>query len=349
LRKITLALVGAVTAIAMAGCSSPNASAPSEESVAAQDPYLTELYEAAIESGETSVNGYVPNPAAFDALIEAFEADFPEISVDVEPLFGPELEARLQAEDLAGGFEADFTNVGIAELETFADRGWLESFVPETASELEPLYVGEGGYWISPWLNVYGVAYNSGAISDAPSITWESLAAEPVSSNVGIANPSVGGFPLTTFLGHKNGDVDDAWLNQIAGQSPQIFPHASSVVQALSSQQIEVAPLMPYTVYFDAKQKGANIDLVFFDDWSPAMFDAMSLFADSPNADGAKLFTAWTLSESAQEVSFEATGRPGTVPGSPAVPGLGEFKVFTPDLLGEEYGQWVAKLTGIFG
>ncbi|UNK47116.1 ABC transporter substrate-binding protein [Arthrobacter sulfonylureivorans] len=332
-----------VTALTIAGCGSGVADArPKTDFQGEHSEYLSSLYQDALDKGQTDILGYVPNPAAFEPWVEAFNEYFPEIEVELVPLFGPELDTRLNSEIATGGISADFTNLGEGELLKFRDNGWLEQYVPETMSGIDPIYIGLDDMWITPALNIQGPIYNTDRVSaeEAPS-SWKDLTDPSFKGRVGNTPPTTsGGFPMATTEANNLGIIDETWLEGLAAQEPSYFPSSANTVQALISGEIDLYTTGPYVVYNGAKKKGAPLAFAFLEEGNMAIRDAVALFKESPNQAGAKLFLAWLFTPEAQTISLKETGRPGTMPNAPKMDGLKEAHVVTIEALQNDYPAW---------
>ena len=323
--KRLAALIAIPAMLAFSGCSStpdPGSGAPGA-SVPAPTDYLTKLYKEAIESGQTHIVGYVPSPITTEPFLKDFYAQFPEMSVELVSLFGPELDSRLSAEIATGGIKADFTNVGLAQLPAFAERGWLEPFMPETAEGIDESLIGPDNMWVSPTVNLQGPIYNSDRMSkdEVPS-TWADLVAPKYKGKVARSPLGSGGFALALAEANKRGLVDEEWLKALAAQKPSVYAGPIQTVQALIGGEVELYTSGPYQVAKSFADDGAPVDFVFLKEGNIANPDPTALFKGSPSPAGAKLFSAWMFTKEAQARILETTGRQGMMPGAPKIEGL---------------------------
>ena len=68
----------------------------------AQDADLKSLYEAAKSAGETTLSIYLPAAASNQPMFDAFQAEFPEITITATDIYGAAMFARLEAETATG-------------------------------------------------------------------------------------------------------------------------------------------------------------------------------------------------------------------------------------------------------
>ena len=116
--------------------------APARAQSGDQEAYLQGLYHAAQAAGQKEVLLYASSSADNLPLYQVFSKKFPGISVKSTDMFGPPLEARLQAEFASTGPQVDLIASGEPDLLNFKTHGWLQPFLPDTAKGLPQQLIG---------------------------------------------------------------------------------------------------------------------------------------------------------------------------------------------------------------
>jgi iron(III) transport system substrate-binding protein len=287
------------------------------------DAYLQHLYAAAKMAGQTEITVYAASSADNVPLYQEFQKQFPTITVKGTDLFGPPLEARLQAEFASGGPQADLVASGEPDLLNFKSHGWLQPFVPETSSGMPSQLIGPDNLWIGYATIPLGVILNSNAVNaDARPKTWKDLASSAWRGKTVMSNPGgINGLSQGLAAAQKAGAIDQAWLQQVAANKPLITPGAVAALQMVAGGQANMCPLIAYTQYLNAKKAGAPLDFLFPNEGYSALPAPFTLLAKALHAEAAKLLMAWFMTPPAQAM-LSGIGQPGTMPGAPPLSGM---------------------------
>ena len=304
------------------------------------DAYLQQLYAAAKAAGQTQITVYAASFADNVPLYQEFQKQFPTISVKGTDLFGPPLEARLQAEFASGGPQADLIASGEPDLLNFKSHGWLQPFVPETAKGMPSQLIGPDNLWIGYATVPLGVILNSNAVSaDARPKTWKDLASPSWHGKTVMSNPGgINGLSQGLAAAQKAGAIDPVWLEQVAANKPLITPGAVAALQMVAGGQANMCPLTAYTQYRNAKKAGAPLDFLFPSEGYSALPAPFTLLAKAPHAEAAKLLMAWFMTPSAQ-AALSGIGQPGSMPGAPPLSGMPPGTTTTRFILDWQYLQ----------
>jgi len=280
--------------------------------------YLDGLYKAAQAAGQRDVAIYASSSPDNQPLYDAFSKRFPDIRVKSSDLFGPPLEARLQAEFASSGPQADLLATGEPDLLVFKPHGWLQPFIPDTAKGIPAELIGPDNLWISYATLPLGAIVNTALVQpkDYPK-TWKDLVSPAWRGKVALSNPgAINGVSQAFAAARKAGVIDQAWLEAFAANKPLITPGAVAALQMVATGQALLSPIVARTQFLNAKKQGAPLEWIIPAEGYTALPAPVALLARAPHAEAAKLLMAWMMTPEAQAL-FAKTGQPGVMPGAP--------------------------------
>lgn len=320
--KRSLRLSGAIAlSLALVACGSSDPETPGESVQEIQE--LDELYESALESGRTTISAAGPPGGYDERVVEAFEEEFPGITVNLDFSFGATLQQKMAAYFSQGEVGTDVTFAGAADQQIFAENGWLEPYRPETMEGIDEINVEE--QWASPSLVVYGPTYNSDLISgDLVPTSYQDMTNPDYSGIMGTGDltiPASSAFAIGIPL--HEGIIDEAWVEDFTALDLEVFPTQTAAMQATISGQSSIQWSVSYTNYLGAAAGGAPIEFAALEEGVFGNLLPLALVRDTPNPDAARLFIAWLYSDGAQSLLAE-TGVQGTMPDAPRPAGLEE-------------------------
>ncbi|WP_127818368.1 ABC transporter substrate-binding protein [Microbacterium sp. CPCC 204701] len=279
---------------------------------------MAEYYDAAVESGKSSVTVYGPGAVNWEPLVENFNQCFPDITVNLVHLVGSEVITRLQAEASSGQRAGDLLfgtiNNGVF-LPEFDD--WFEPFAPVGAEELVH---HDEDLWYVPYAGLFGYSYNTASVpEDEVPRTYEDLLDERwkgkiASNNLTAANAGT----QTMVLAYLDGRIDDEWMTNYGEQDLRTLPDGAAIGQALVTGEADIAEY-PMSLLQANKADGAPVD--FIPELSLLAYIPVGLLKDAPNPDAAKLLSSWLMTDQAQ-ADFALQGQYGLMPGAPHPEGL---------------------------
>jgi len=266
-----------------------------------------------------------------DALIAAFIAEHPEISVDVIRAGSGELLTRLNAEqprpggDILLGIakEAFDANYDFFRGYVAANHGDLPPEVRDSASE--PRYYG-----FSMPLQAFIINTDLLDESEFPR-TWKDLADPRYEGELVLANPALSGSAYAQIY-MMNGLYGFDFLEQIAQRAT--FVSSSTVVPesvARGEYAIGVTGEGNIARYID---EGAPVTYVYPEDGTGRRFDASGIIANGPNPEAANLFMDFLTSKAAYKIIRETRNRRVVhpdFPGPGTLPSLNEITFFPYD------------------
>lgn len=229
-RVAALALVSAVLTACGSSSAASELGADAEEiaQLAKEEGALT-LYSAATEE----VN---------EALVEAFNAEHPDIKVTVTKLSSGDLRSRFASETSSGAQSADAV-IATDPLMFEEDPEWFTSYEEEQVPNLASVrdgFVDETHFAVvtSPWV----VTYNTDKVKEGPA-TWEELADRRFAGMTTLADPKVSTDSVMSFYQLLGDEYGEKFLATLGAQNKDWFDSSVPAVQKVAAgQQALAAP-----------------------------------------------------------------------------------------------------------
>jgi iron(III) transport system substrate-binding protein len=300
----------AIAAIMMmaAGCGVPaaNPAQPAaDDAVASVANYAGDdrqkfLEEGARKEGKLTVFSSTGSPA-IDKVVEAFEAKYPYIDVDVPCCLNSPSDVTTRA---LAELQSGRSNIGVVE--TFASginalrqAGMFTTFVsPNSKLQIEEA-TDVDGYYLTTRSNQRGLAVNTDKIplADAPK-SWDEMVQPEWKGRVSIA----GGEAATRLVAYLQDTQPKETLEKFAAQEPQVVEvTARALADMLVSGEVELSPTITRAHIQPAIDKGAPVA------WIPvepvdSISTAIALPAKSPAPHSAMLFIDFITSLEGQKI-----------------------------------------------
>lgn len=316
-RITSLAALAVIPALLLVGCSTGDTGGDKAPSTAAT---MDELYAAAQDEGTITIYG--PTEDIYADVYADFSKKYPGIEIVTSDIFGQELDARLEGELVAGGFDADLLHIGVSDIERYADKEYLTPVSPLGIDGLSDEFVGTDKLWTVPSQHLYTAVYNTNkvAAADVPT-TWDDLLA--YKGAMAISNPKQSGAtPQALAAALADGVIDESWIDQLAAHgSLKVFPSVATALQATVTGETDVSVVAGFGSYMRQVAQGAPVGLAvlkdgaYFSDVAYAGLDA----APHPNA--ARLLVSWMHSDEGQASIADHVFEFGTTEGAPTPAG----------------------------
>lgn len=272
--------------LAVAGCSTadtPAASAPETEPVSAE---WQAVIDAANKEGRVTWYSVSP-PAAREALKAAFEAAYPEISVEIRALNAAEMQAALETEHDTSTAGADVVSaVNYAwTYEKSAATDWLTDIEGPALDETDWVdsgYIVNDNVVMAP-IGLVVIGWNTQQFPEG--ITGYDDLLDPRLDNgvVGMIEPYAAVFAdWWTFI-EENHNPD--FLEEMAKQEPTFYPSAAVMNEAIASGEVAVGGFATAVDLAELKANGAPVDFVVPDPaWTAQNLFYIPQSAGNPNA-----------------------------------------------------------------
>lgn len=266
-------------------------------------------------------------------VIEAFNADHPEIKVELFRSGTTEVMAKLQAEYAAGNSPADVIliadTVAMTQLKN-DDR--LLAFTEAPIEGIDPAFIDADKTYFGTKVITTGIVYNTDLVKTAPK-SWNDLLNADAAKSLIMPSPLYSGAAVI-HVGTMTQQPDFGWAyyEKLAEAGAVAGQGNGTVIEAVARGEKAYGIIIEYMA-LNAKKKGSPVDFVFPEEGVSSITQPVAVLKGSDAVEAAKTFVAWQLSKAAQE---QATAQ-GYFPILPGVaqpegyPALSTLKILPAD------------------
>lgn len=259
---------------------------------------------AAFAQASGTVTVYTSQPTdQMAAVVEAFNRDHPEITVEVFRTGTTELMTKLQAEFAAGGTPADVMLIADAVAMTqLKNDGRLHVYADAPVEGLPSAVVDPDMTFFGTKLITTGIVYNTNLVSDAPT-SWADLTAPDVASSLIMPSPLYSGAAVIhvgTMAQQPEFGWD--WYETLAENGAVAGQGNGTVIEAVARGEKAYGIIIEYMA-LNAKNAGSPVDFVFPAEGVSSITQPVAIIEGSDNLDAAKVFVDWQIGRAAQEQS----------------------------------------------
>lgn len=312
-KKTAAALaVGSLLALTACGTDAPEASGSSAPTT------MTGLYEAAKTEGALQIYG--PTEDLYKAVYDDFTKTYPGINITTADIFGQELDARLEGEQVAGGFAADLVHIGVSDMGRYATKEYLAPYKPVEADALDAKFRGTDDQWSVASRHLYATAYNTKTLTaEQVPTTWAELIDPKWKGALGVANPKQSGVTPQVFSAAlEAGAIDEAWLDTLKkDMAPAVYPSVATALQAVVTGESKLSLVAGYGSYMRQAKQGAPVGFATMKDGAYYSDVAYGLLSGSKHPNAARLLVAWMFSAEGQASIAKNVYEFGTMPQAP--------------------------------
>ena len=263
---------------------------------------IGKLYEEAVAARQTQVIVYGGYSALFKPLWDVFTARFPTVTVVPNPLTGPRLVSKLDAEFAAGKTEGDVLMAGMTELLYNVSKDRVTPYRPPNADTIPARFVDPQGRFLVEFADAFGTLYNTNHFkpADMPR-TVQDLADPRYKGQFIFDNPLGGGGATLVWIElHNSGLIDPRTMRAIRDNATMV-PSMPPMYGNLSAGSVKMIPWGSFTRYLQMKEAGAPVGFHYIDKGVVPLFGGTSILKGAPNDKTARLFQAWFLTPEAQQ------------------------------------------------
>lgn len=297
---------------------------------------------AALAQAGGTITVYTSQPTEqMAAVVEAFNAEHPEITVEVYRAGTTELMSKMQAELAAGQLQADVLLIADAVAMTMVkDQDLLYAYTDAPVAPLPPSVVDPDMTFFGTKLITTGIIYNTNLVTNPPK-SWADLTAPEVASGLIMPSPLYSGAAVI-HVGTMVQQPEFGWeyYETLADNGAIAGQGNGTVVQAVTQGEKPYGIIIEYMA-LNAKKAGSPVEFVFPEEGVSSITQPIAILKGSDNIEAAKVFVDWQLSEAAQEQSVEQGYFPifeGVSPpeGYPAVSSLTILEADPAEMLAED-------------
>ncbi|PRI12596.1 ABC transporter substrate-binding protein [Leucobacter massiliensis] len=331
-----------LTALALAGCASPDAAATDSADGG-----------GTAGTGPSTITLYTSEPQEkIDELVAAFAEQQPEITVEVFRAGTGDLTARIAAEEKSGEIGADLLLAADAgTFENYAERDLLLEYRSPEAEAIDQDLVDPEHFYVGTRLLPTVIAINTNVVSDAPG-SWQDLTDPAYSGKIAMPNPDVSGaaaYNAAVWLYEPA--LGPEWLEALAANEPLIAESNGPVSQAVADGSRPVGIVVDSLVR-DLAAAGSPIAAVYPEEGVPFVSQPVGIFAGTDEPEAAKLFVDFLISQEGQEIAASQSYLPvrDDVDSPAGAPALADITLLKPDLqtIRDSQAEAVETFNGLF-
>lgn len=244
-----------------------------------------------------------PNEDA-QATVDAFEATNPGVEVEWVREGTTKIMAKLMAEIEAGNPVADVLLIAdTVTMQRLKEAGQLMAYKSPEASAFEPSLFDPDGTYYSTKMITTGIIYNTAAVMKPAG--WEDLAKPEAKGLVTMPSPLTSGAALIhaqTLAGIDALGWD--YYKALAENGATAAGGNGGVLKAVATGEKAYGMVVDFMAIRE-KAKGAPVEFVFPTAGVSAVTEPVAILKTAKNADAAKKFVDFLLSEEGQQVAVK--------------------------------------------
>lgn len=237
------------------------------------------------------------------AVVEAFNKDHPEITVEIFRSGTTELMAKMAAEFAAGSTPADVVLIAdaVAMTQLKAD-GRLMTYAEARIDGIPASVIDPDMMFFGTKLITTGIVYNTELVKEAPK-SWADLTRPDVAAALIMPSPLYSGAAVIhvgTMV--QQPEFGWAWYETLADNGAVAGQGNGTVIEAVARGEKAYGIIIEYMA-LNAGAKGSPVDFVFPEEGVSVITQPVAILKDSDAVAAAKVFVDWQLSKTAQEQS----------------------------------------------
>lgn len=258
------------------------------------------LYDAAQQAKQTQVVVYGGYSGLFKPIWEVFGKRFPAITIVPNPISGPRLVSKLDAEFASGQLEGDILMAGMTELLSNVAKDRATPYKPPNIGALPQRYVDPQGRFIIQFADVFGLVYNTNLMTKADLPRKLSDLGDPRYKGMVLDSPLAGGVATLTWIELYNSGLLDGKTMRAIRDNANIVPSVTPFYANLSTGSVKLIPWGSFTRYIQMKEAGAALDFHAAPGLVVPLYGGTAILKGAPHPKAAQLFQAWFVTPEAQ-------------------------------------------------
>lgn len=273
------------------------------------------------------------------AVISAFNAEHPDIKVELFRSGTTEIMAKLQAEYAAGKSPADVVLIAdTVAMTQLKNDGRLYAYKDAPVEGIDPAFIDKDMTYFGTKVITTGIVYNTNLVKTAPT-SWNDLLAADAAKSLIMPSPLYSGAAVI-HVGTVVQQPEFGWdyFEKLAKDGAVAGQGNGTVIEAVARGEKAYGIIIEYMA-LNAKKKGSPVDFVFPKEGVSSITQPVAVLKDSDSLEAAKTFVKWQLSKAAQEQAA-AQGYFPVLPGVAQPDGYPDLKSLT--ILPSDSGKMLA-------
>lgn len=245
--------------------------------------------------------------AQLQAIKEAFEAKYPDITMDYYFASGGKVITKMSTEAQAGQIEADLVWLGDpSDYEGFKKAGYLQQYTSPEIDHIAAEYVDADGYYTAARLVTMGIAWCSLegigiSEEDAPK-TWNDLLDERWKNQLIMTDPaqsSTSKYWMAAMM--QSEDYGEEYFRKLQENGLELESGTTATHNVVAAGSYQVGICLDY-VSASLISEGSPLGFHYTDSDVITMTSPIALIANCANPENGKLLYDFILSKEGQEV-----------------------------------------------
>lgn len=245
--------------------------------------------------------------AQLQAIKEAFEAKYPDITMDYYFASGGKVITKMSTEAQAGQIEADLVWLGDpSDYEGFKKAGYLQQYTSPEIDHIAAEYVDADGYYTAARLVTMGIAWCSLegigiAEEDAPK-TWNDLLDEKWKNQLIMTDPAQSSTSKYWMAAMMQSEAyGEEYFRKLQENGLELESGTTATHNVVAAGSYQVGICLDY-VSASLISEGSPLGFHYTDSDVITMTSPIALIANCANPDNGKLLYDFILSKEGQEV-----------------------------------------------
>lgn len=238
-------------------------------------------------------------------LVEAYNAIYPEVTVNVFRSGTEEVISKLKAEKESGKVSADVLLLADAvTFESLKAEDMLLEYKSKEAENIAPDFVDPDGMYTGTKVMTTGIVYNTDMVESAPK-SWKDLTTDSVKDQLVMPNPLYSGAAAYN-LGIFTRTADFGWefYEGMKAMNPEVVKGNGGVMEAVAGGQKAYGMIVDYLA-IRSKADGNPVEFVYPEEGVPVITEPVAITKDTEEAEIAQTFVDFILSEECQKLQAE--------------------------------------------
>ena len=235
--------------------------------------------------------------------VEAFNADYPDVEVEVFRSGTTEVMNKLQAEFEAGAPQADVVLIADAVAATqLKNDDRLMTYPDAATGDISDAFVDADKTYFGTKLITTGIVYNTNMV-ETPPTSWAELTTPEIASSLIMPSPLYSGAAVI-HVGTMVQQPEFGWdyYETLADNGAVAGRGNGSVIEAVARGEKAYGIVIEYMA-MNAKGEGSPVDFVFPDEGVSAITQPVAILKTTDNPEAAKAFVDWQMGQASQEQS----------------------------------------------